>query len=351
MPGSRQHRSRYVAIGLLSVGMAFAGPALAWADEGSITLDFVRHGQSEANASGIVDTQPPGQPLTALGHQEATTVGEALAEHGPYAALYSSELTRTVQTADDISAVLNNMPVQAPLSGLNEIDAGVYEGSPIYSLPGMLYILTPMAWVFGASIMPIPSSSDANGFVFDQRFTDAIDTIYDQTANGSGPTDIAVSSEGSITTWVLMNVKNPDLTLILTELLEKGEFLPNTGEVVVQGNPEDGWTLVSYDGVEVPQTPDLATALFVDLRDLIEAPQLAGFNMYEAFLTGDPSTIFNAIQVGFTEMGTALSQFPVAVYDDIVNAFTDSFPTAATDVTGFLPGDMSALLGDALTAF
>lgn len=362
MSGSRQRRYRYVAIGLLSTSLLFIGPAIAWA-EGDITIDFVRHGQSTDNAANIIDTQPPGTPLTATGEGQAITVGEALYNNGDnnIDAVYSSELLRTQQTAWPLVELLRgqsdytSIPDGPPplldssqiLPGLDEIDAGIYEGQPIYSLDGLLYLVTPIAWVFGAPLMPMPGSPDTNGFVFDERFTDAVNTIYDQTPNGGSPTDVAFSSAGAITTWALMNVKNPDYSLILLELLEKGQFLPNTGEVVVQGNPEDGWTLVSFDGVPVPQTPDLGTALFVDVRNLLEAPQLAGYNIYEALLTGDPTTFSTALQTGFNDVTTALTQFPVAVYDDFVAALSGSVPSAASDATALLPGDLSAMLGDA----
>jgi broad specificity phosphatase PhoE len=249
------------------------------------------------------------------------TIGDQLAQGGPYANLFTSEELRAIETAGYISDALHNMPIQPPMLGLDEINAGIYEGQPIYSLDGLLYLTTPMAWVFGAELLPIPGSPDVNGVVFDQRYTDAVDAIYAQTPTAAGnPTDIAVSSEGSITTWALMNVKNPDFSLLLTELLEKGQFLPNTGEVVIQGDPQDGWTLVSYDGVPVPQTPDLGTELFVDFRNLIEAPQFAGYDIYQALLTGNSAAIDTALQTGINQVDTAFAQFPVEVWDDIVTA-------------------------------
>lgn len=322
MPGLRLHRCRYVVVGLISTGLLSIGSALAWADDGSIVLDFVRHGQSIDNQAGIIDTVPPGTGLTPEGITQATTVGDQLAQGGPYAGLFSSDELRAIETAGYISSALDNMQVQPPLAGLDEINAGVYEGQPVFSLDGLLYLTTPMAWVFGADLVPMPGSPDMNGVVFDQRFTDAVDAIYDQTANaGNSPTDIAVSSEGAITTWALLNVKNPDFSLLLTELLEKGQFLSNAGQVVVQGDPQDGWTLVSYDGMPVPQDSGLPTDLFVDLRNLIEAPQFAGYDIYQALLTGNSAAIDTALQAGVSQVDTALSQFPVEVFDQIVSAF------------------------------
>ncbi|MDT5344384.1 MAG: hypothetical protein QOE52_3568, partial [Mycobacterium sp.] len=42
---------------------------------------------------------------------------------------------------------------------------------------------------------------------------------------------------------------------------------------------------------------------------------------YEALLTGNSATIDTAIQAGLSQVDTALAQFPVAVFDDIVGAF------------------------------
>jgi hypothetical protein len=88
---------------------------------------------------------------------------------------------------------------------------------------------------------------------------------------------------------------------------------------VVEGSPGD-WTLVSYDGTAVPQDPGLGTELFVDSRNLMEAPQFAGYDIYEALLTGNSTTIDAALQAGISQVDTALSQFPVEVFDDLVAA-------------------------------
>jgi hypothetical protein len=95
--------------------------------------------------------------------------------------------------------------------------------------------------------------------------------------------------------------------------------LPNTGVVVVQGNPQDGWTLVSWDGVPVPPA-NLPTQLFVDVRDLIMAPQFAAYDGWEALLTGDPGAIVTAARNGFDQVGNAVLDFPGAVTHDVVGA-------------------------------
>jgi hypothetical protein len=173
--------------------------------------------------------------------------------------------------------------------------------------------------VFGDVLMPDLGDPSVNGVTFDESYGGAVQSIYDDTVGGAGTTvnDVAFSSEGGIAVWTMMNVNNPDFSVLLQEI-EKGDgFLPNTGQVVVEGSPGD-WTLVSYDGVAVPQDPGLPTELFVDFRNLIEAPQFAGYDIYEALLGGNSATIDAALQTGLTQVDTALTQFPVEVVDQIV---------------------------------
>jgi hypothetical protein len=166
---------------------------------------------------------------------------------------------------------------------------------------------------------------DPNGVAFDESFSGAVQSIYDGTVGTEAGTvtDAVFSHEGAIAIWTLMNVNNPDFALVLQEFLNTGELLPYTGQVVVDGSPGD-WTLVSWDGTPVPQDPGLPTELFVDSRDLITAPQFAGYDIYDALLTGNSATIDTAVQTGLTQVDTALTQFPVEVFDDIVSALGGS---------------------------
>jgi hypothetical protein len=328
---SNRNRLRFVVVGLLSTGLMSIGSAMAWADDGSIVLDFVRHGQSIDNAAGIIDTEPPGTGLTTtIGEGQAGTVAQEIqsAYGNNIVGLFDSEELRTQQTAVPLEQLLAASGHTAPLEtlpGLNEIPAGIFNGYPTDSLEGILYLLGPLAWVFGLDLVPDIGDPSVNGVTFDEGFSNAVQTIYDG-AVGSGvsnPTDVAFSSEGAIAVWTLMNVNNPDFSVLLQEIANTGGFLSNTGQVVVEGEPGD-WTLVSYDGTAVPQNPGLPTELFVDFRNLIEAPQFAGYDIYEALLSGNSATIDAALQAGITQVDTALTQFPVEVFDDLVAALGGS---------------------------
>jgi broad specificity phosphatase PhoE len=81
-----------------------------------------------------------------------------------------------------------------------------------------------------------------NGNEFEARFNDAVRQIYD-----SGQQNPVVFSHGgAIMVWVLMNVHNPDPSLLT------GKPLPNIGHVIVNGNPTEGWTLTDWDADPPP---------------------------------------------------------------------------------------------------
>ncbi|MCV7257280.1 histidine phosphatase family protein [Mycobacterium shimoidei] len=326
-----------------------------------MVLDLVRHGESEDNVAGVIGTLPPGAPLTDLGRDQAVAVGESLYNGGDndIDAVYASEFLRAQQTAWPLTELLAGgtvtsgdipdgpTPILDPgqiLPGLNELNAGILEGvstSQGSELVAALYVLAPLAWMTGQFWVPqLGSTIDPNGMAFQDRFSDAVQTIYDAgDTNGDGDLySVAFSHSASIATWVMMNVKNPDFGVLLDEV-QNGGLLSNTGQVILEGNPTDGWTLISYDGHEVDQDPGLAINLFVDYRDFIVAPQMAAWHIWEAFLGGDPMEINNALQTGFEDVSAALVQFPQAVIDDILNAF----PSAGSDAAGELISDAFTL--------
>jgi Histidine phosphatase superfamily (branch 1) len=318
-------RLRYVRVGLLSTALLSTGSAPAWADDAPIILDFVRHG--EAGDNTVVNTSVPGPDLTNAGELQAQDLVNVLSGNG-IDDIYASTMIRSQETATPLAEALN-LPIQV-LPGLDEIDAGIFEGFPVnvggVPLGGALYLLAPLAWTLGLDFVPqLGSTIDPNGIVFDENFSGAVQSIYDGSVgtDGGTVTDAVFSHEAAIAIWTLMNVDNPDFSLVLQEFLNTGQLLPYTGQVVVDGSPGD-WTLVSWDGTQVPQDPGLPTELFVDSRDLITAPQFAGYDVYEALLTGNSATIDSAIQTGLSQVDTALTQFPVAVFDDIVSAFGGS---------------------------
>ena len=219
---------------LIAATASLSLPSSAHADR-TITLTFVRHAQSAGNASGLIDTSVPGPEITDQGLRQAADAANELSPNG-YDGIYASTMVRSQETAAPLSGALGE-PVTV-LPGLREIEAGQYEGQP--EADAAQYVNAPIAWLQGNRSVRIPGSIDGNEF--DARFDDAVEAIYD-----SGDVNaVAFSHAVAIMVWVLMNVRNPDMSLA------QNDPLPNTGRIVVVGSPRDGWTLVDWDGTPVP---------------------------------------------------------------------------------------------------
>lgn len=308
---SRTFRSalRRAAVLVAAVFMFLTSAFSAWAAT-NITITFVRHGESQGNASGLIDTKIPGPDLTATGQTQAQTVAGVLANDGlAHDAIFASDMVRTQQTAAPY-ATATGMPVTV-LSGLHEVQAGIFEGqSQDSGFARILYALIPLSWATGNLLMPMPGSPDANGAVFQDRFNGAVDDIY---ASGA-QNPVAFAHGMSIMAWTLMNVENPDLTLMLKHPLG------NTDIVKVTGNPEDGWTLENWGGVAVTQNPALPTKLFVNVRDAVKVPQMALYNVAKALGTGNIANIANAIRDGVFDTAKAAVNLPINVVKSVVKS-------------------------------
>ncbi|OBK83394.1 histidine phosphatase family protein [Mycolicibacter sinensis] len=322
-----------------------------------IVLEFVRHGTSTDNVQLINGTVAPGAhltsgpnyPLAYNGELQAEAVGDKLyGIYGPNGTdpgidgIFASGLVRTQETAAPFAGLMGMNVTN--LSGLNEINAGIWEGiqsssGDAFKNVALSYLAAPMLWTYGLYSVPLLGSSDYNGMAFQDRFSEAVQQIYDTSMNAEDPTDkdVAFSHGGSIMVWVMMNVKNPDPSLILEHPLS------NTSQVVLEGNPTDGWTLVSWDGIDVAPA-DTATQLFVAFRDLMTVPQMAMFHIEKALLSLDPDQITSAFSTGATDVWNEMVQFPQTVWN-ILTDTVDPTPAAgvATDLAGSV-GDLAAAI-------
>jgi broad specificity phosphatase PhoE len=226
---------RFVAIGIVAMLAAGYAPARA-AGSRTITLTLVRHAQSAANASGLIDTSTPGPELSPRGWCQATLVAPQLAPNH-YDGVYASSMIRTQETATPTAQALDE-PITV-LPGLREIEAGQFEGAPEATI-AQTYFAAPTRWLQGDRSARIPGSVDGNEF--DARFDEAVQRIYD--SGQQNP--VAFSHSAAIMFWVQMNVRNPDPSLVKTK------SLPNVGHVVLTGNPSDGWTLTEWDADPPP---------------------------------------------------------------------------------------------------
>ena len=198
-----------------------------------ITLTFIRHAESEANAAEVASTTVPGPPLTPVGQEQAAALADRLTGEG-FDGIYASQMVRTQQSAAPLSKALGEQVTVLP--GLNEIPAGWFEGIPVADTSGT-FLLGPQAWLRGDRRFGIPGSED--GDEFNGAFTNAVQKIYES----GDDKPIAFSSGLAVMMWTLMNARNGKQNLLTDHPL------PNTGQVVLTGNPTMGWTLISWDGI------------------------------------------------------------------------------------------------------
>ena len=92
-------------------------------------LTFIRHGQSTANAEGILQGHSD-YPLSQLGKEEARVLGKRLKQDSiSYDRIYSSDLRRAVETTELIAHELEWPQSSIIFTDLlREHNLGVYEG-------------------------------------------------------------------------------------------------------------------------------------------------------------------------------------------------------------------------------
>lgn len=304
----------------------------------AMTVTFIRHAESQGNASGYIDTSTPGPHLTndqvnqnggPNGEQQAIDWANAqcpTAQCTEFDALYASTMIRTQETAAPFAAkrglpvtVLGSFDPDNPQrnSGVQEISAGIFEGLPESEGIGRIgYILAPLAWTMGLQFIPIPGGE--NGLEFNERVTNALEDVESDTTdtNGDGEIDAAVFSHGAtIMMWTMMNVDNPNLLLIVQHPLN------NTDTVVVEKNDDGSWTLKEWAGQQVGPA-DYPTQMFVNVRDLIVAPQKAAYNMRIPVLSLDAQGIVTTGAQGIQDVAEAGVKFVKDSVTDTVNAIT-----------------------------
>lgn len=105
-------------------------------------LYFVRHGESEANRLGVLAGHED-LLLTDVGHEQAALCAERL-RSVPFAAIYTSDLTRAVQTAAPHEALHGIPAVQT--AALREFDAGLWTGRAYAAIATEYPALYPRVW-------------------------------------------------------------------------------------------------------------------------------------------------------------------------------------------------------------
>lgn len=192
-------------------------------------LILIRHGESEANVSGELDTVAPGRRLTHRGQTQARAAGSVLRDFQAQRVL-ASALPRAQQTAEELAAAWN-LPVET-LSGIEEIEAGALEGAHD---PRALdtYLSVVRAWTHGSLDRQMPGAGD--GSVFFWRYDKAIASLLASQVDKA----VVVSHGSAIRVWVANQLDKRS-----TETFAKLRLL-NTGYVELEHNGSS-WSLKQW---------------------------------------------------------------------------------------------------------
>ncbi|KFU81106.1 probable phosphoglycerate mutase [Amycolatopsis lurida] len=197
-------------------------------------LLLVRHGQTEGNVRGALDTALPGPPLTELGREQAQSLVKRL-DGEPIVAVYASQAVRAQETAAPLAAE-RGLDVQV-LDGVHEVAAGDLEGKTDKDSI-TIYMSVVRRWTLGELDPPIPGGE--TGAQVRARMLDAVARLRakHEQADPDG-TVVLVSHGGAIRLggeWLAGNVT--------AEVANQG-LIPNTGIVELVAAPA-GWTCLTW---------------------------------------------------------------------------------------------------------
>jgi probable phosphoglycerate mutase len=200
-------------------------------------LILVRHGQTPANVDGILESTVPGPGLTALGHDQAEALVEALADE-KIDAIFVSSMIRTHLTAAPLVAARGLEP--AVRDGLREIAAGDVEGKTDEASVHQ-YVHTLLEWCAGELDVRMPGAETGREVI------DRFDQVVDE-AEALGVDSVVLVSHGAmIRAWCAARTSNVDLDFV------RNHYVVNTGIVVIEGSNESGWEVESWLGESVSE--------------------------------------------------------------------------------------------------
>lgn len=201
-------------------------------------LFLIRHGQTTANVDHALDTALPGAPLTDLGEAQAAALPGRLAGER-FDGVWCSPAVRAQQTAAPLAAALGLAPVVLP--GVHEVQAGDSEMSTERA-DWLAFVQLLERWIRGDLSESLPGGESAQ---------EAIDRVDADVAllEASGVEAAAIVAHGAIIrVWTAVRAPTVDRDFLVHHRID------NTGYVVLDGSPQQGWRLVAWHG-EVPAEP------------------------------------------------------------------------------------------------
>lgn len=196
-------------------------------------LLLIRHGQTPHNVTGALDTAFPGAGLTELGQRQAEAVPAALADED-VSAVYASPLIRTQLTGSPL-AQGRSIDVHVR-EGLQEITAGDFEMRPDREAVEA-YLGGLAAWLHGDLDHTLAGGTSGHDFM--ARYDGAVRGIAQE--HGRGDT-VALFSHGAAIRVYAALAAGLDADAV------EGRWINNTGMVLLDGRPGEGWDLVRWHG-------------------------------------------------------------------------------------------------------
>jgi broad specificity phosphatase PhoE len=199
----------------------------------------VRHGQTESNVRKLLDSAPPGPPLTELGRQQARELADELADE-PIVAVHASTATRAVQTATPL-AEKRGLPVRV-VHGAHEVGVGELEGRGDEQAVRCFFDVFH-CWNVGKMDEPMPGGETGRQAI--ERFRRVVEDICEPHRYGGA---VVLVAHGAIIRLASVAMAGN----LSADMVEK-TLIPNAGRVVFTCDPASatGWTCDQWPGVQV----------------------------------------------------------------------------------------------------
>ncbi|MEU0796048.1 histidine phosphatase family protein [Amycolatopsis sp. NPDC005961] len=198
-------------------------------------LLLIRHGQTDGNVRGALDTALPGPPLTELGRTQAEDLAFRLSGE-PIVAVYASQATRAQQTAAPLAARFS-LDVQV-VDGVHEVVAGDLEGATDHASI-RTYMEVVRRWTLGELTPSLPGGE--SGTSVRTRMLDAVGRLRAKHEQADPDGVIALVSHGGAirlsAEWLAPNV-HADIA--------NAALIPNTGLVELDARPDGRWHCLTW---------------------------------------------------------------------------------------------------------